>query len=526
MAESRNVKNDHLTGQRQRVKQSVLIRKQKRMQHLKKRRNNTDADQTSLVGQLDLFGQPGQPGQPGQIHIANLARYVQMVNQTDDAAQLQGARSIRKVLSDVSDSNNMPAKAVIETNVIPRLVQLMKRIDKPVLQFEAAWALTNIASTSLTEFVAVDQPPTMCNAAPIMVQLMRSPDPDVRDQCCWAIGNIVGDSTKLRDMVMAIPNSLNNLLLNITKASSEAALQNAVWALSNMCRGQPRPCLQVAKQVLPVLAKLVIHDSKHALIDAMWALSYLTDGNDDDIQAVLDVVPAKRLVDLAGHFDIKLVTPALRCIGNIVSGNDAQTQALIDTGGLFARMSKLLDHSRAIIKKEACWTLSNIAAGTVDQARQLAQYVDTNQSLLSKVANLVVTGDFGVKKEACWTLANLCSPRADPVCIAKVVASKPESGLSALCQALTIDDPAAILVTMEALEAILLSQVPSEKPIEQLFEEYGALDHLESLQEHASEDVYNKAAHIIATYFSQQGDSDDDAPAFEQIEPFAPFAPL
>lgn len=66
----------------------------------------------------------------------------------------------------------------------------------------------------------------------------------------------------------------------------------------------------------------------------------------------------------------ELKTPALRSIGNIVSGSDLQTQAVIDAGVLNT-LPQLMRHSKASVQKEAAWALSNIAAGPCKQIQQL-----------------------------------------------------------------------------------------------------------------------------------------------------------
>lgn len=63
-------------------------------------------------------------------------------------------------------------------------------------------------------------------------------------------------------------------------------------------------------------------------------------------------------------------TPALRSIGNIVSGSDLQTQMAIDAGVLSA-LPKLMRHPKPSVQKEAAWAVSNIAAGPRQQIQQL-----------------------------------------------------------------------------------------------------------------------------------------------------------
>ena len=64
-------------------------------------------------------------------------------------------------------------------------------------------------------------------------------------------------------------------------------------------------------------------------MDACWALSFLADGPQNQIQAVIDSGIIPYLVPQLQNTEPKIVMPALRTLGNIVTGSDAQTQVNI-----------------------------------------------------------------------------------------------------------------------------------------------------------------------------------------------------
>jgi hypothetical protein len=56
----------------------------------------------------------------------------------------------------------------------------------------------------------------------------------------------------------------------------------------------------------------------------------------------------------------------LRAIGNIVTGDDSQTQYVINAGALEA-LNNIIYHKKKTVRKEVCWSLSNITAGCPSQ---------------------------------------------------------------------------------------------------------------------------------------------------------------
>ncbi len=57
-------------------------------------------------------------------------------------------------------------------------------------------------------------------------------------------------------------------------------------------------CVVQAKPALPALERLIHSNDEEVLTDACWALSYLSDGTNDKIQAVIEAGVCRRLVEL------------------------------------------------------------------------------------------------------------------------------------------------------------------------------------------------------------------------------------
>jgi len=415
---------------------------------------------------------------------ASPAQLIEGINSDEPTLQLPAVTQFRKLLS---IPKTPPITEVIAAGVVPRFVQFLQFADNPMLQSEAAWALTNIASGTSEHTRAV----ISNGAVPILVQLLTSPNDDVREQAVWALGNIAGDSPECRDLVLS-HQTLAPLLEQLNPQSKISMVRRGTWTLSNLCRGKPQPAWHMVAPALPVLTQLVSSDDEEVLADACWALSYLCDGSSDKIQAVLDTGICARIVELMGHQSVKVQTPALRLAGNIVTGDDHQTQCVINCSAL-PLLRTLLNSPKKGIRKEACWAISNIMAGTREQIQAVIE-----ANVIPPLTHLFDTAEFGTKKEVAWSISNATSG-GSPEQIRYLVQ---QGCIKPLCDLLTCNDPRLVTVALEGIENVLKAGKQEElshggtNPYTTVVDEAEGIDKLKQLQDHS------KAMHILETYMN------------------------
>eukprot|EP00760_Papus_ankaliazontas_P025667 PhM_4_TR2838/c0_g1_i1/m.55702 len=411
---------------------------------------------------------------------------------------------LRKILS---MERNPPLDAAVEAHAPAILAQIIMsgfKDDMMVVE-DVAWALTNIASGTSTHTAAV------VNAHGLDAFLYCASRPneysrEVLRQVIWGMGNICGDSPSMRDMFNSAALSvILPLAANKDLMGYRDFCQNHVWCLSNCVRGKPAPDVSVCRQVLPIIvgvledylgdgaSKEKVQGIDEIVADALWALSYISDGTNDRITLVLEtgivpkimsllegrprlsgtiqlgsnevdptlsierahdyvqrdallangdcvrgvlqyVPPGAKFNDVAflckdwfydvvcydpnlffraKHADLQhaqIATPALRTIGNIVTGTDEQTDMVANMPGSMTFLHSLLQHPKKGIRKEAAWTLSNIAAGTPNQIDRIM----SEPGLIEFMVHMMHVEEATIVDELCWVIANITSGGRPP----------------------------------------------------------------------------------------------------------------
>ncbi|AFP65451.1 importin alpha (nucleomorph) [Chroomonas mesostigmatica CCMP1168] len=432
----------------------------------------------------------------------DFVKLYKLLTSGDFKEKLNSTIKIRRFLS----KKNPSIDEIIKAGMIPIFISFLKDDAEPLLQFEAAWIITNVASGSSEQTIA------LVNEGVIepLINLLENPKSAMKEQCAWALGNIAGDSPQCREKLLEL-DIIGPLLRQMNSPNRLEFLRNLTWTLSNLCRGKIIKKTNFAVTILPILKKFIFSEDTIILSDVCWALSYLSDGSRERIQLVIDLGIVQRIVELLMHSRISIQTPALRILGNIATGDNLQTQVVINCGILPCLLT-LLNSSHKQIKREACWTISNITAGNSDQIQSVI-----NGNIIPTLIYIMKNSENDVKNEAVWAISNA----ATGATAKQIEYLVKKDCIAPMIDLLDSSDSRIIGVILDGFMNIL--EVGNQKlnqnlcnKYAQIMEQNGGLEKLENLQHHMNNTLYKKTVNILKKFFG----AEDDLPpiSFENVQ--------
>jgi hypothetical protein len=248
---------------------------------------------------------------------------------------------------------------------------------------------------------------------------------------------------------------------------------------------------------------LCTENGADALTDVLWGLSYLSSFDDDHemIEYVMSTGVTPTLVKLLNNPSFKInPLPLVRVIGNFIAGSTEHAQTVIGTPGFMEGIKLVLATKSHSLRRETCWIISNIAAGTREQITLLL-----TQSILKQVIEFATDGHWEIRKNACWALVNICTAESRSHHINRLIHS---GGLKPIVSILSLEN-ADVSLLCAALDSVKYICQASNEFVSMVYE-YGGTDKMEALQEHSSQDVYLKSVEIIETFYSAEDDEEEN----------------
>lgn len=157
-------------------------------------------------------------------------------------------------------------------------------------------------------------------------------------------------------------------------------------------------------KIVPTLLTGVMMSDEDVISNSLWALSYLAD--DDAGQKSISSHPSFffSLKVFLQQQNQTLLVPALRTVGNMLSGPDKYALGMINQG-LVEVLLPLLSHKTGQVRKETAWGFSNILGSNATQTGLCMQH----KVIDALITTILTDPKPDVAKEAGWALANtLC----------------------------------------------------------------------------------------------------------------------
>ncbi|KAG2403049.1 hypothetical protein LR48_Vigan176s000400 [Vigna angularis] len=428
------------------------------------------------------------------------------VENLKSALAFQGKGAVKKRVGALQELRRLlsrsefpPVESALKAGAVPILVQCLSFGSPDEQLLEAAWCLTNIAAGNPEETKA------LLPALPLLItHLGEKSYPAVVEQCAWALGNVAGEGEELRNLLL-----VQGALLPLARMmlpDRGSTVRTAAWALSNLIKGPDPKAATELVRVDGVLEAIIRHLRKaddELATEVAWVVVYLSALSNIATNKLVKSDVLELLVNkLSTSNSLPLMIPILRSLGNLIAGDSQAINAVLIPGrNAIEVLVKCLNCQNRVLKKEAAWVLSNIAAGLVEH-KQLIYSSEAVPLLLE----LLSAAPFDIRKEVAYVLGNLCvaPTKGDgkPSLILEHMVSLVEKGcLPGFIDLIRSADIEAARLGLQFTELVLSGMPNGEGP--KLVEQEDGIEAMERFQFHENEDLRTMANTLVDKYFGE-----------------------
>jgi len=175
--------------------------------------------------------------------------------------------------------------------------------------------------------------------------------------------------------------------------------------IGNLCRHKPAVNFQQVKDSIPYLYEsLTAENDQEILIDNLWTSVYVSELGDEAALLFINsgILQKIATILLTPTNNITILAAILRTISNIVGSGNAEATDYVIGLNVIPTIISLITHHKKGIRKDACFLLSNVAAGTQSQIDFIFKF----PSLLSQLKNISCNDDVDVIMEALCVISN------------------------------------------------------------------------------------------------------------------------
>lgn len=426
-------------------------------------------------------------------------------NETDRLHHVQYLRYL------LTDSEEPPYLPIRRLNALPLLVSALNA-SSTQLKTEALWSLAVMADG---DFPSCQQ--LLQHVTDLLPFLNGDGGPDLAELAAWIFRSLCLTSeveTQFSQIDVATPLTrwfFDCMDINEGEFPTDVSL-TAAWALCSLISHSPssRQRLLNLPHFTLRLSNLLAVENGRVVMEAAWLIAYLAAADDHHLFALIEANVMPHLVDVlkrslqASHPDLdqvhELLTPILRSIGNIVAGiskDHVRELVLYENGIMLSCFSACLGSEHRGIQKEACKTLSNIAAGSDRSTIEIL----VNSAVLDPLLSFICQAAFDIKREAAFVIANICFNDTSPnVDLLKFLLNKEQRLLLGFVSLMKGVDVEAVKLGLDFTQLVLEKIEEGAHKVE----EVDGIDAMEQLQfREVPTELQDLSAFLVDTYFGE-----------------------